>query len=62
MPPISDSDFQALLKQTGIPLTAAQEATLREGYAFVETMLADLQKPAGRDPELAHVFNPEQRS
>lgn len=58
----TDADFQALLHQTGIPLTAAQQATLREGYAFVETMLAHLRTPRGREPEPAHIFYPEQRS
>ena len=56
----SDADFRAMLHQTGVPLTEAQQAALREGYAFVETMLAELRTPRGREPEPAHIFYPEQ--
>jgi hypothetical protein len=62
MSEISEADFLALLCQTGIPLTEAQQATLREGYGYVASMLAHLHTPRGREAEPAHIFYPEQRA
>ena len=53
---VNDADFEALLRRTGIPLTPAQVASLREGYALIESMLERVRPPRGRAAEPAHIF------
>ncbi len=61
MPPSIDPvAFAALVAATGLPLDAAQIATLREGYALVEPLLERLHAPLPREAEPALIFKPEQ--
>jgi hypothetical protein len=55
----SDADFEARLRHTGIPLTAAQVASIREGYSFIQPMFERVRPPRGRAAEPAHIFAPE---
>ena len=58
---ISEADFEVLAKQTGLPLSAEQKATLYEVYWMVEDMVARVTKPMPVEIEPAHMFNPEVR-
>jgi hypothetical protein len=53
---ISGSDFQVLLRRSGLELTPAQAATLLEGYALMQPMLERIRPARGREAEPAHVF------
>ena len=55
----SDADFEARLRHTGIPLTPAQIASIREGYSFILPMFDRVRPPRGRAAEPAHIFAPE---
>ncbi len=56
----SRADFEALVRRSGVTLTAAQLETIYEGWGYVEPML-DRIRTHGRDraAEPAHVFRPE---
>jgi len=57
---IDEAAFQALAHRTGIPMTAEQLQTLRQGYEFMLPMLERIRTPRGRAAEPAHIFVPEQ--
>ena len=57
---ISEADFEALVRRAGLPLSAAQMKTVREGYAFIEPMIARIRPERGRAAEPAMTFQPEQ--
>ncbi len=54
------TDFEALVRRTGVTLTPAQIETIHEGWGFVEPMLERI-RTHGRDraAEPAHVFRPD---
>jgi hypothetical protein len=60
-PKISESDFAALVAQSGLPLTKEQIAMLHEVYGLVEPMIARLTAPLPRESEPALIFVPEVR-
>lgn len=59
-PSISKAEFAVLVKQTGLVLTKAQRATLYEGFAYVEYMVARVHTPLPREAESALIFRPEE--
>jgi hypothetical protein len=58
-PAISEAKFDVLARQTGLPLSAEQKATLYDAYWMVEDMIARVNQPMPVEIEPAHVFNPE---
>jgi hypothetical protein len=60
-PNISQAEFEVLIAQTGLPLSAAQRAALYEPYALVEAMVALVSKPMPREAEPSLIFTPEVR-
>jgi hypothetical protein len=61
-PSVSEEEFAVMAKQTGIPLSTAQVATLYEAYGYVEAMNATLRGARDRSAEPAHTFKAETRS
>lgn len=60
-PTSPQSEFEMLLRRTGIPLLPAQIDALREGYDLMQPLLAAIRaprsdSPADRAAEPAHVF------
>jgi hypothetical protein len=62
MPPkISKAEFEVLVTQAGLPLSAAQKQEIHQAYALLEDMLARVNKPMPREAEPALIFVPEVR-
>jgi hypothetical protein len=58
-PKISLTDFEALVRRTGIALSAAEISELHKGWAFVEPMLDRIRiNGRGREAEPALTFDP----
>jgi hypothetical protein len=55
----SDADFEVRLRHTGIKLTPAQVASIREGFSFIEPFFERVRPPRARAAEPAHIFAPE---
>jgi len=53
-------DFKAMVRRTGVTLTAAQTEDIYEGWGYVEPMLERI-RAHGRDraAEPAHIFLPD---
>lgn len=60
-PGISEVAFEALVAQTGLPLSQAQKQELYAAYAILESMLARVAAPLPREAEPALIFVPEVR-
>lgn len=60
-PSISQAEFEVLAKQTGLPLSAEQKATLYDAYWMLEAMIARVNAPMLLEIEPAHMFTPEVR-
>jgi hypothetical protein len=58
-PSISAAEFAVLAKQSGLPLTEAQRATLYEAYGHLEQMVERVHKALPREAEPALTFRPE---
>ena len=61
-PKTSRSDFNALVRRAGLPLTEEQIGTIHQGWAYVEVMLERVRVPGGmrdRAAEPAHIFKPD---
>ena len=63
-PTTSRSDFAALVRRAGLPLSEGEIDEIFVGWGFVEPMLERLRatadgSPRGREIEPAHVFRPE---
>jgi hypothetical protein len=58
---ISAADFDALIAETGLPLSDAQKAALLEVYPTLRAIIARVTAPLPREAEPAHIFNPEVR-
>nr|UXE45539.1 hypothetical protein Hi04_10k_c4997_00023 [uncultured bacterium] len=60
-PSVSEAEFEVMLKQTGLPLSAGQKAGLYDAYWLLEAMIARVNAPLPVEIEPAHVFAPEVR-
>ena len=60
-PSISEAEFDVLVTQSGLPLSAEQKSTLYDAYWMLEDMLARVNKPMPLAAEPAHIFMPEVR-
>jgi hypothetical protein len=60
-PKVSAAEFNTLVKQTGLPLSATQKATIYDAYWLLEAMIARVNTPMPREMEPAHIFDPEVR-
>jgi hypothetical protein len=58
---ISEADFDVLVAKTGLPLSAAQRATLREVYPTFQAIIDRVSAPMPREAEPALIFPVEQR-
>lgn len=57
MPPeIDDAALDLLLERAGLTLSTEQKAELKQRYAVVAAMAANVRKPRGRMAELAHTY------
>jgi hypothetical protein len=56
---ISEAEFDVMVAQTGLPLSAEQKRTLHEVYWIMEAMIARVNKPMPLAAEPAHIFIPE---
>jgi hypothetical protein len=60
MPPLSEAEFDVLVAKAGLPLDAAQKATLRAVYPTLQAILARVTEPLPREAEPALIFPVEQ--
>jgi hypothetical protein len=60
-PSISEAEFDVLVRQTGLPLSAEQKATLYDAFWMLEAMIDTVNKPMPREIEPAHMFTTEVR-
>jgi hypothetical protein len=60
-PEISESDFAALVRDAGLPLSPAQTDGIRHAYGLFQTLIARVCAPLPREAEPALIFNPEIR-
>ena len=60
-PSVSEAEFEVMTKQTGLPLSVEQKATLYDAYWMLEAMIAKVNTPMPREIEPAHMFTPEVR-
>ncbi len=60
-PSVSEAEFDMMAKQTGLPLSTEQKATLYDAYWMLEAMIARVKAPMPLEIEPAHTFNPEVR-
>jgi len=61
-PLLSLTDFEALVRRSGMTLTEEQIVEIYTGWGYMELLLNRLHsKGRGREAEPAHVFDPEQR-
>jgi hypothetical protein len=55
--PMTEAEFAAMLRRTGIPVTQEQAASLRQGYDLMVPLLADIRTPPRpRAAEPGHIF------
>jgi hypothetical protein len=60
-PSISETEFDVMVKQTSLPLSAEQKTTLYDAYWMLEAMIARVNGPMPVEIEPAHMFTPEVR-
>ena len=58
---ISEAEFEVMVAQTGLPLSAEQKRTLYDAYWMLEAMIARVNTPMPLAAEPAHIFIPEVR-
>ena len=58
-PSVSEAEFDVLVAQTSLPLSAEQKRTLFDAYWMLEAMIARMNTPMPLDAEPAHIFVPE---
>jgi hypothetical protein len=58
---VTPEAFDALIAQTGLPLSDAQKATLLEVYPTLQAMIARVTAPLPREAEPGLIFVPEVR-
>jgi len=61
MPEITKDEFTTLAKQTGLPLSDAQVATLFDVYPTLQTLIAKATAPMPREAEPSLTFTAEIR-
>ena len=54
---ITDQALEFLLARSGLALTDAEKAELKQVYAGIAAMAERVRQPRGRMAELAHVYN-----
>jgi hypothetical protein len=60
-PSISEAEFEVLVAQTSLPLSAEQKRTIYDVYWMLEGMIARVNTPMPVEVEPAHIFVPEIR-
>jgi hypothetical protein len=60
-PSISETEFDVMVKQTSLPLSAEQKTTVYDAYWMLEAMIARVNGPMPIEIEPAHMFTPEVR-
>lgn len=55
-PKVSEADFDRMVAQTGLPLSAEQKRVLYDAYWMLEDMIERVSKPLPREAEPAHLF------
>jgi len=61
-PLLSLTDFEVLVRRSGMMLTAEQVVEIYTGWGYMEQLLSRLHsKDRGRNAEPAHVSDPDQR-
>ena len=60
-PSVTEAEFEVMAKQTGLPLSTEQKATLYHAYWMQEAMIDTVNKPMPREIEPAHMFTTEVR-
>jgi hypothetical protein len=60
-PTITPEAFDALIAQTGLPLSDAQKATLLEVWPTLQAMIGRVTAPLPREAEPGLIFVPEVR-
>jgi hypothetical protein len=55
------AEFEVLVAQAGLPLSAAQKQEIHQAYGLLEDMLARVNAPMPREAEPALIFVPEVR-
>ena len=60
-PKITEAEFDVVVAQTGLPLSAEQKRTLYDAYWMLEGMIELVNKPMPREAEPAHIFVAEAR-
>jgi hypothetical protein len=60
-PSISETEFDVMVKQTSLPLSAEQKTTLYDAYWMLEAMIARVNGPMPIEIEPAHMFTPKVR-
>jgi len=58
---ITPDAFDALIAQTGLPLSAEQKTTLLEVYPTLQALIARVTEPMPREAEPGLIFVPEVR-
>lgn len=58
---VSESDFEVMVAQTGLPLSAEQKRTLYDAYRMMEAMITRVNTPMPVELEPAHMFDVEVR-
>ena len=58
---VSEADFEVMVAQTGLPLSAEQKRTLYDAYGMLEAMITLVNTPMPVEVEPAHIFIPEVR-
>jgi hypothetical protein len=55
-PKVSEADFDCMIGQAGLPLSAEQKRVLYDAYWMLEGMIERVNTPLPREAEPAHVF------
>ena len=58
---VSESDFEVMVAQTGLPLSTEQKRSLYEAYGMMEAMITRVNTPMPVELEPAHMFDVEVR-
>jgi hypothetical protein len=55
-PKVSEADFDRMVAQAGLPLSADQKRGLYDAYWMLEGMIERVNTPLPREAEPAHLF------
>jgi hypothetical protein len=59
-PKVSEADFDCMMAQAGLKLSAAQKRVLYDAYWMMEGMIERVNTPLPREAEPAHIFSVEE--